>query len=81
MDCRQSVVKTDVLIVDRFEGGFAVCEREDGTMVDMDMKLIPDGTEEGDVLRVQNGVYAVDVDATAERTQRIRSLMDELWKD
>jgi len=74
-------MKTGLLIVDRFEGGFAVCEQEDGSMVDVDMKLLPKGTREGDVLRVENGVYTIDADATLERTKRIRQLMGELWED
>jgi len=74
-------MKTGPLIVDRFEGGFAVCEQEDGSMVDVDMKLLPKRTREGDVLRVENGVYTVDADATLERTKRIRQLMGELWED
>ena len=50
-------------------------------MVDVDMKLLPRGTREGDVLRVENGVYAIDADATLQRTRRIRQLMGELWED
>jgi len=75
------MMETRPLIVDRFEGGFAVCEQEDGSMVDVDMKLLPKGTKEGDVLRVDNGVYTIDTDATLERTKRIRQLMGELWED
>lgn len=74
-------MKTELLIIDRFEGGFAVCEQEDATMVDVDVKLLPEGTKEGDVLRVENGVYTIDADATLERTNRIRQLMGELWED
>jgi len=74
-------MKTGPLIVDRFEGRFAVCEQEDGSMVDVDMKLLHKGTKEGDVLRVDNGVYTIDADATLERTKRIRQLMGELWED
>jgi hypothetical protein len=77
----QSMMKAQLLIVDRFEGGFAVREQEDGTMVDLDMKFLPNGTKEGGVLKFENSVYAIDTDATLERARRIRQLMDELWKD
>jgi len=50
-------------------------------MVDVDVKLLPEETKEGDVLRVENGVYAIDADATLERTKHIRQLMGELWED
>ena len=75
------MMETRLLIVDRFEGRFAVCEQEDGTMVDVDVKLLPEETKEGDVLRVENGVYAIDADATLERTKHIRQLMGELWEN
>lgn len=77
----QTMMKAELLIVDRFEGSFAVCEQEDGSMVDVDMKLLPEGTREGDVLKFDDGIYTVDAAATADRAQRIRSLMDELWRD
>ena len=75
------MMETRLLIVDRFEGGFAVCEQEDATMVDVDVKLLPQGTKEGDVLKFENGMYTVDADATLQRTRRIRQLMGELWED
>ena len=50
-------------------------------MVDVDMKPLPKGPKEGDVLRVENGIYTVDAEATAEGVKRIRQLMNELWKD
>ena len=50
-------------------------------MVDVDVKLLPQGTKEGDVLKFENGMYTVDAEATAERVKRIRQLMGELWED
>ena len=50
-------------------------------MVDVDVKLLPQGTKEGDVLKFENGMYTVDADATLQRTRRIRQLMGELWED
>ena len=38
------------LIIDRFEGDFAVVELEDRSTIDIPKKLIPKGAKEGDVL-------------------------------
>jgi hypothetical protein len=75
------MMKNGLLVVDRFEGSFAVCEQEDGSMIDVDMKVLPEGTREGDVLKFDSGVYAVHAGATTDRTQKIRRLMDKLWRD
>lgn len=37
-------------------------------MVDVDMKLLSKGTKEGDVLRVENGIYIVDTDADSRES-------------
>ncbi len=38
------------LIIDRFEGDYAVCEREDKTMMDIERSKLPEGVKEGSVL-------------------------------
>ena len=55
-----------MLIIDRIEEGLAVCETENGSMVEL--SLFPDGAKEGDVL-VQNktGEYVIDTEKTAYR--------------
>ena len=63
------------VIIDRFEGDYAVVELPDGTMVDMPISLIPEGAREGDVL-----VISIDIDETAKRKERIKNLMDDLWE-
>jgi hypothetical protein len=75
------MMKDGSLVVDRFEGGFAVCEQEGGSMVDVERKLLPDDTTEGDVVRVESGVYVIDSAATTERRNRIASLVRDLWTD
>ncbi|HEY5563494.1 MAG TPA: DUF3006 domain-containing protein, partial [Clostridiaceae bacterium] len=38
------------VIIDRFEEGFAVCEREDRVMINIRKELLPEGAEEGQVI-------------------------------
>mgnify|MGYP001063035623 FL=1 len=63
------------VIIDRFEGDYAIVELADGTMVDMPISLVPKGAREGDVL-----VIGIDADETAKRKERIKKLMDDLWE-
>lgn len=63
------------IIIDRFEGNYAVVELPDMTMVDMPISLVPEGAKEGDVL-----VIEIDTNETRERKERIQKLMDDLWE-
>lgn len=41
------------VIIDRFEGEFAVVELEDKSFIDMPIELVPEGAKEGDILEIQ----------------------------
>ena len=72
------------VIIDRFEGGFAVVELEDGRFVNVDRKLIPAGAKEGDVLLMTEGdapVFTPDPEETRKRSRKIGKMMDELFED
>ncbi len=62
------------VVIDRFEGAFAVVETEDGSFVDMPAVLAA-GAKEGDVLDIR-----IDQAETQERKKRIQSLMDQLFQ-
>jgi hypothetical protein len=68
------------VIIDRFEGDFAVCEKEDRAMVNIEKSKLPEGVREGDVLVNEGDRFFVDQDETQERKKRIRQMMDSLWK-
>ena len=40
------------LIIDRIEENIAVCEKEDGKMVEISAQLLPDGVGEGAVIEI-----------------------------
>lgn len=63
------------VIIDRFEGDYAVVELPDMSMVDMPKQLVPEGAQEGDILSIE-----IDLDETKNRKERIRKLMDDLWE-
>lgn len=61
-----------MIVIDRFENGFAVVENGD-SMENIPVELIPSEAREGDVLIYENGAYQVDPGKTSE----LRSLASE----
>jgi Protein of unknown function (DUF3006) len=68
-------------IIDRFEGDLAVCEAEDGKMVDIEKSRLPKNAEVGDVIVLENGHFRVDKKETDRRRKEIEDLMNELFED
>lgn len=68
------------LTIDRFEGDFAVCEKEDRTMIDIKRDKLPKEVKEGDILLVEGDNITIDIEATLDRKERIEKLMDDLWE-
>ncbi len=68
------------LIVDRFEGEYVVCEKEDGNMIDIKRETLPKEAKEGDILLVEGDNITIDIQATLERKERIEKLLDGLWE-
>ncbi|WP_342399985.1 DUF3006 domain-containing protein [Weizmannia sp. FSL W8-0676] len=67
-------------IVDRIEGEFAVCEKDDRTTVDIRLSELPSGVQAGDVIIVENGIPRIDRQLTKERKAQIKKLADELFE-
>lgn len=63
------------IIVDRFEGEYAVVEIEDGKCVNIPKILVPTA-KEGDVVKIE-----VDNQETEERKKHIQELMNNLFED
>ena len=62
------------LIIDRFEGEFAIVEAEDGSVFNMPKKLFS-CCREGDVLKLE-----FDEAETKNRAKNIKNLMNELFE-
>ena len=69
-----------MIIVDRIEGAFAVCEMDDKSMQNIALSVLPAGIKEGDALAVDNGTYVIDAKQTKERSERIAQKMNRLFK-
>ncbi len=71
-------MKTRV-VIDRFEGDYAVCEKEDRTMVIIPKNKVPCGAKEGDVLAIEGDLIRIDLKETEKRRAEILKLTDKLW--
>lgn len=63
------------VIIDRFEGEYAVVELEIGKFVNMPKILVPDA-HEGDVIDIY-----IDEKETKKRKKHISELMNDLFED
>lgn len=64
------------VIIDRFEGDFAVCEKEDRTMVDIPKEILPEKAKEGDVLIIS---ISIDSEETEKRKKIVEDLTKDIW--
>ena len=72
----------DVLIIDRFEGEYAVCEKsKTKEMIDIKIEDLPEGSKEGTVLKLKNGKYEIDLEEQKKIEDRIKKKMDSLWNN
>ena len=67
-----------MLVIDRFEGEYAVCECEDGSLVRIVKKLIAGNVREGDALDPWNGGFRVNVPKTRATHKRIQGKVQQL---
>jgi len=68
------------LIFDRFEGGFAICEKSDRTMVRLPRASLPPETREGDVLLMEGETVRVDKAETERRRRSAEQKLKDLWR-
>lgn len=63
--------------VDRFEEKYALCEKDDKSLIEIKNCLLPKGVKEGDVLSIDGKHISIDIEETKKRKNEI----DELMKD
>jgi hypothetical protein len=68
------------LIIDRFEGDYAVCERADRTTVDIPRNELPRQAQVGDVIQRDGAEWIIDTSTTTSRRKRIADLAAGLWQ-
>jgi len=68
------------IVIDRFEGDIAVCEKEDVTMIDIKRTNLPKDAKEGDVLDICGDVIVIDIEETKKRREKIQAITKDLWR-
>lgn len=63
------------VIIDRFEGEYAIVELEIGKFVSIPKILVPNA-KEGDVITI-----SIDVEETKNRKEHIQKLVDSVFED
>ncbi len=65
------------MIIDRFEGEYAVVET-DGGMINIERGKLPANAAEGDVIELRGGEYIINSEETAERREKAASRLRRL---
>lgn len=66
-------------VVDRIEKDTAVCEKEDGSMINIKVSLLPEDVKEGDAVVEKNGVYVIDREMTQELRRKAIEMTDKVF--
>ena len=64
------------VIIDRFEKEFAVCEKDDMSMINIPRIELPQEAKEVDILVVEGDNIIVDVEATKIRREELEKLFN-----
>ncbi len=68
-----------MIIIDRFEGEYAVCE-DDEQQVLIKKDEISHNAKEGDVIEKNEYGYVVNVGETQKRREKIIAFQNDLWE-
>lgn len=69
------------LIIDRFEGTYAICEDQEKKMFAISLNELPQGAKPGDVLQISGaGELSVDQEETQRRRKKTAGLQSKLFR-
>ena len=69
------------LIIDRFEGTYAICEDQEKKMFAISLNELPQGAKPGDVLQISGaGELSVDQEETRRRRKKMAGLQSKLFR-
>lgn len=67
------------IIIDRFEGNYAVCETEEKKFIDIPKSDIPEGAKEGDILTKTDNGYSIEKAETETKREEVKKRMNRLF--
>jgi hypothetical protein len=68
------------LIIDRFEGDYAVCETEEASFFNINKNILPPDAKEGSVIIINDDIITIDYDETKNRQERIKKKLENLFE-
>ncbi len=68
------------VVVDRFEGEYAVCEKDDRTMINIKKSKLPADIQEQDVLVIVGVTITIGAAEAGKRKSESSRLMDDLFR-
>lgn len=74
-------MKKIIGIVDRFEGSMAIIEISKTNIINLEIKRLPPGTKEGDIVIITGNSVTLDEDGTAARKREIDQLFSTLFEE
>lgn len=69
-----------MLIIDRFEGDFAIVETDEDTFMQIPKAALPQDAKEGDIIIKVDDEYIIDYENTKKRRQKIIDMQNSLWE-
>ena len=79
-ELKNTLSKNQILVIDRFEENFAVCERQDnGKMVNIERNLIPEEAIEGMTIKQNGDNYIIDFENCMVTRKAIIDLLKNNW--
>lgn len=66
------------LSIDRLEENYAVCEDDNGNIVNIDLSLLPVEVRESDVIKYCDGEYHIEKKEAEQRKNANRALQNKL---
>lgn len=66
-------------IIDRFEGKYAVCEKDDNTIINIEKVKLPENVKEGDIIIMNSEKAYIDLNETRIRKSRIKKFTEDIW--
>jgi hypothetical protein len=65
--------------VDKFEGDFVICRKEDHSILNINRRDVPIEAKEGDVLNIDGDTVTIDIVETSKRKEMARLLAVNVW--
>lgn len=74
-------MSAEQLVIDRFEGEYAVCETQNRDQQLLERSRLPAEAKEGDCLIIsEDGAVTIDVEETARKREAVNKLLQSLLK-